>query len=83
VLSTGDEFLAPAERMLSREPAVFIAGKFDDNDKWMDGWANAAPARTRQRLDHHRAGLSWSGPPGRGRRQTAPFPYDLVASHHW
>jgi allantoicase len=24
--------------MLSREPAVFIAGKFDDNGKWMDGW---------------------------------------------
>ena len=38
VLSASDQFFAPAERMLSREPAVFIAGKFDDNGKWMDGW---------------------------------------------
>lgn len=33
-----DEWFAPAERMLSPEPAVFIAGKFDDHGKWMDGW---------------------------------------------
>lgn len=37
-LGSSDEFFAPAERMLSREPAVFIPGKFDDNGKWMDGW---------------------------------------------
>jgi allantoicase len=33
-----DEFFAAKERMLSSEPAVFIADKFDDNGKWMDGW---------------------------------------------
>jgi allantoicase len=44
-LSASDEFFAPKERMLSREPAVFIAGKFDDNGKWMDGW------ETRRRRD--------------------------------
>jgi allantoicase len=33
-----DDFFAPKERMLNPEPAVFIAGKYDDNGKWMDGW---------------------------------------------
>lgn len=38
VVAVTDEFFAPAERMLQPEPAVFIAGKFDANGKWMDGW---------------------------------------------
>ncbi|OCW56901.1 allantoicase [Hoeflea olei] len=33
-----DEFFAPLERMLADEPAVFIADKYDDHGKWMDGW---------------------------------------------
>ncbi|WP_099867390.1 allantoicase [Pararhizobium haloflavum] len=33
-----DEFFAPLSRMLSDAPAVFIADKYDDNGKWMDGW---------------------------------------------
>ena len=37
-LSATDEFFAPTERMLSRDAAVFIAGKYDANGKWMDGW---------------------------------------------
>src|SRR5258706_13884539 len=37
-LSASDEFFAPKDRMLARDAAVFIAGKFDDNGKWMDGW---------------------------------------------
>ena len=37
-LSCTDEWFAPAERMLSPDPAVFIVGKFDDHGKWMDGW---------------------------------------------
>ncbi len=37
-LHATDEFFAPKERMLDPEPAVFIAGKYDDNGKWMDGW---------------------------------------------
>ncbi|MEO8003761.1 MAG: allantoicase [Betaproteobacteria bacterium] len=44
-LSASDEFFAPKERMLLREPAVFIPGEFDDNGKWMDGW------ETRRRRD--------------------------------
>ena len=37
-LFASDEFFAPTDLMLAREPAVFIAGKYDDNGKWMDGW---------------------------------------------
>lgn len=38
VISVTNEFFAPRERMLSDAPAVFIADKYDDNGKWMDGW---------------------------------------------
>jgi allantoicase len=38
VVSTTDEWFAPCERMLQETEAVFIAGKFDDHGKWMDGW---------------------------------------------
>ncbi len=38
VIFATDEFFAPRERMLDDRPAVFIADKFDDNGKWMDGW---------------------------------------------
>ncbi len=37
-IAASDDFFAPKERMLSPEPPVFIADKFDDNGKWMDGW---------------------------------------------
>ncbi|CAB3655992.1 allantoicase [Trinickia soli] len=37
-IEASDEFFAPKERMLNPEPAVFIAGKYDDHGKWMDGW---------------------------------------------
>lgn len=33
-----DEFFGAKERMLEDKPAVFIADKYDDNGKWMDGW---------------------------------------------
>jgi len=36
--SCSDDFFAPMHRMLKDEPPVFIAGKYDDNGKWMDGW---------------------------------------------
>ncbi len=38
ILSCSDDFFAACSRMLNPEPPVFIAGKFDDNGKWMDGW---------------------------------------------
>jgi allantoicase len=37
-LYSTDEFFAPVERMLNDDPAVFIADKYDDHGKWMDGW---------------------------------------------
>ena len=37
-LACSDDFFAPMARMLNPEPACFIAGKYDDNGKWMDGW---------------------------------------------
>jgi allantoicase len=33
-----DDFFADVSRMLADEPAVFVADKYDDNGKWMDGW---------------------------------------------
>jgi allantoicase len=35
-------------RMLEPQPAVFIAGKYDDHGKWMDGWETR-----RKRLNGH------------------------------
>ncbi|WP_085885456.1 allantoicase [Oceanibacterium hippocampi] len=33
-----DEFFAAKERMLADSEPVFIADKYDDHGKWMDGW---------------------------------------------
>jgi allantoicase len=33
-----DDFFADKSRMLQDQPAVFIADKYDNNGKWMDGW---------------------------------------------
>ncbi len=38
VLSTSDEFFAPGHRLIRSEAPVFIADKYDDHGKWMDGW---------------------------------------------
>ena len=37
-LSSSDDFFAPMARMLDPNQAVFIAGKYDEHGKWMDGW---------------------------------------------
>ena len=37
-LETSDDFFAPKERLLQDNEPVFIADKFDDHGKWMDGW---------------------------------------------
>lgn len=37
-LVANDEFFAGKENLLKPERAVFIAGKFTDRGKWMDGW---------------------------------------------
>ncbi len=38
ICSVSDEFFAPAKRMLSAEPPIFVADKYDAHGKWMDGW---------------------------------------------
>jgi len=40
-----DDFFAPRERLIADSDPVFIAGKYDENGKWMDGW------ETRRRRD--------------------------------
>jgi allantoicase len=37
-VGVSDEFFAEADNLLNPEPAVFIAGKFTERGKWMDGW---------------------------------------------
>ena len=38
VVFATDDFFADKARLIAPEPPVFIAGKYDDNGKWMDGW---------------------------------------------
>jgi allantoicase len=38
IVSVTDDFFAEAPRMLEDSDAVFIADKYDENGKWMDGW---------------------------------------------
>jgi len=38
VISATDDFFAPKERLIRPEAPVFIADKYDENGKWMDGW---------------------------------------------
>ncbi len=33
-----DDFFAPKENLLKPETAVFVAGRFTERGKWMDGW---------------------------------------------
>jgi allantoicase len=37
-LLASDDFFADKSRMLDPDPPRFIADKYDDNGKWMDGW---------------------------------------------
>ncbi len=38
VVFATDDFFAPKERLITPAEAVFIADKYDDHGKWMDGW---------------------------------------------
>ena len=38
ICSVSDEFFAAAKRMLSTDEPVFMADRFDEHGKWMDGW---------------------------------------------
>ena len=38
VVFATDDFFADKARLISPEPPRWVAGKYDDNGKWMDGW---------------------------------------------
>lgn len=38
VIAASDDFFAAKERLIDPGEPVFIAGKYDANGKWMDGW---------------------------------------------
>ena len=38
VIFATDDFFADKSRLINPAPPVFIAEKYDDNGKWMDGW---------------------------------------------
>ncbi len=38
VIAANDDFFAPKENLLKDSKPIFIAGKYTDRGKWMDGW---------------------------------------------
>lgn len=38
VLEASDDFFAPKENLIKREPAIFVPDKYTEFGKWMDGW---------------------------------------------
>jgi len=38
VVFATDDFFAAKERLIEADPPVFVADKYDDHGKWMDGW---------------------------------------------
>ncbi len=60
VVSATDEFFGAKERIIDPEVPVWIAGRYDDHGKWMDGWESR-----RRRGPGHDACLIKLGVPGR------------------
>jgi allantoicase len=38
VIAANDEFFAPADRLILPEPAAWVADRYTERGKWMDGW---------------------------------------------
>ncbi len=60
VVFASDDFFAPKERLIDPRPPVFIADKYDDHGKWMDGWESR-----RKRSAGHDHAIVRLGRPGR------------------
>jgi len=56
---TSDDFFAPMERLIDPAEPVFIADKYDDHGKWMDGWESR-----RKRVPGHDCCVVRLGIPG-------------------
>ena len=69
VVYATDDFFADKSRLISPEPPVFVAGKYDDNGKWMDGWESR-----RKRVPGHDWCVIRLGVPG----QVAGFEVDTA-----
>ena len=69
-VAASDEFFASAQSMLEPGPAVFIAGKYTEHGKWMDGWESR-----RRRGPGHDYCLVKLGVPGR------VLAFDIDTSH--
>ncbi|KAJ8371618.1 hypothetical protein AAFF_G00306540 [Aldrovandia affinis] len=59
VIFATDEWFAPAQNLLKREPADFIASAFTEYGKWMDGWESR-----RKRIPGHDWSIVQLGVPG-------------------
>lgn len=59
VLFATDDFFAEKENLLKPDEAVFIAGKYTDRGKWMDGWESR-----RKREEGHDYAIVRLGLPG-------------------
>jgi allantoicase len=53
VVSANDEFFAPKENLIQREPPVWREGEYTERGKWMDGW------ETRRRRDLDPGAHDW------------------------
>lgn len=69
VVYATDDFFADKSRLISPEAPVFIAGKYDNNGKWMDGWESR-----RKRVPGHDWCVIPLGVPG----QVAGFEIDTA-----
>lgn len=58
-LGCSDDFFAEVDNLLKPEPAVFIADKFTERGKWMDGWESR-----RKRVPGHDWAILELGAPG-------------------
>ncbi|XP_060772134.1 allantoicase [Neoarius graeffei] len=59
VIFATDEWFAPAQNLLKKEPAVFLASAFTEFGKWMDGWETR-----RKRIPGHDWCIVQLGVPG-------------------
>src|SRR5579863_2302210 len=59
VLAASDDFFAPKENLIKPADPVFIAGKYTDRGKWMDGWESR-----RKRVPGHDWAIMQLGVPG-------------------
>jgi allantoicase len=53
-----DDFFAEVSRMLADTPALWVADKYDDNGKWMDGWES----RRKRSAGHDHAAVRLATP---------------------